>query len=537
MKYIALSLLFFISFQGFAQRNVLFNPTCMDRLKYTVTNKYGSQDYIIYAVKLNDNERIFLEVGRESDNFQERIPGSILTCNTSTMNSKLVSTINGGSKFNLVRKEGARNLRISPISNAAYLKMKDTGFDFTGDGYGFEFNMFETSTNMDLALNGSNSRVFYTGASTYNCKSAYNFNVMSNFTNSTRKISVIPEIGIISYGNQSTVNGVRQLATVNATNLQPLIASLCRNGLSDAPIASNNNTTSTTEQLNARGNNTNEIVDLNQPQTSSNARYGMIAAHASPMPTTTTDLSSNNSSNSGQRLGTTRHLVKKQETLYRIAKQYGLSVEALKQMNGLTSNTIYPGNVLTISADFSSDEVLVSKGNAIPTSLVENRGVQPAWKNTTGYHVVQRGETIQSIAAKYGFTEQRFRYINGLNSYEELPAGYRLKSTDCDLDPSMNKTFATQNTEPTFSFETTKGNDFYEDDLSDLNLKEQPTFSYGTAYSTSFSTDGKVHTVQESETLYSIAKRYSTTVSKIVKDNNLDSSELLFPNQKILIKQ
>jgi len=45
-----------------------------------------------------------------------------------------------------------------------------------------------------------------------------------------------------------------------------------------------------------------------------------------------------------------RHTVKPGESLYLISKQYRTSITALKNENGLTRNTIYPGQVLRIPA-------------------------------------------------------------------------------------------------------------------------------------------------------------------------------------------
>ncbi|GAB5602620.1 hypothetical protein FJNA_11450 [Thermus sp. FJN-A] len=42
------------------------------------------------------------------------------------------------------------------------------------------------------------------------------------------------------------------------------------------------------------------------------------------------------------------YTVQKGDTLYRIAKAQGLSVEALKRLNGLTSDLIHPGQVLLL---------------------------------------------------------------------------------------------------------------------------------------------------------------------------------------------
>lgn len=46
--------------------------------------------------------------------------------------------------------------------------------------------------------------------------------------------------------------------------------------------------------------------------------------------------------------GRQEHVVQAGETLYSIARQYGTTVEAIKNLNGLTSDTIYVGQILVI---------------------------------------------------------------------------------------------------------------------------------------------------------------------------------------------
>ena len=46
---------------------------------------------------------------------------------------------------------------------------------------------------------------------------------------------------------------------------------------------------------------------------------------------------------------TDRHTVVKGDTLYGIAKEYGLKVEELKQINELEANEIHPGQVLFVT--------------------------------------------------------------------------------------------------------------------------------------------------------------------------------------------
>ena len=64
----------------------------------------------------------------------------------------------------------------------------------------------------------------------------------------------------------------------------------------------------------------------------------------------------NTSSNSGS-----SYTVVRGDTLYLISKRFGVSVDYVKQANNLSSNTIYPGQVLTISGTSSRITPTVSR--------------------------------------------------------------------------------------------------------------------------------------------------------------------------------
>lgn len=94
------------------------------------------------------------------------------------------------------------------------------------------------------------------------------------------------------------------------------------------------------------------------------------------------------------------HLVRPGESLYIIARRYGVSVEALKAANGLSGNYIEAGQRL----------VIPSGGGA----------------GGNGYHTVQPGETLYLVATRYGTTVEALKYANGLQS-NVIYAGQQLR--------------------------------------------------------------------------------------------------------------
>jgi LysM repeat protein len=96
------------------------------------------------------------------------------------------------------------------------------------------------------------------------------------------------------------------------------------------------------------------------------------------------------------------------DTLFGIALANGTTVDALKSANDLTSDSIFLGDVLTISMT----STLTAK-SLIPTPANEK------------IHVVSSNETLSSIAEQYGITVAAIQSANGLSS-DAIQAGQRL---------------------------------------------------------------------------------------------------------------
>lgn len=98
----------------------------------------------------------------------------------------------------------------------------------------------------------------------------------------------------------------------------------------------------------------------------------------------------------------THHIVRNRETLYSIARQYGVSVQDIAQWNSI-----------------NADEIAVNQRLAIYT--------KDAAPLVQKYHTVKRGETLSVIASKYkGVTVSKLKMWNNLRS-NNLQIGQRLK--------------------------------------------------------------------------------------------------------------
>ena len=169
------------------------------------------------------------------------------------------------------------------------------------------------------------------------------------------------------------------------------------------------------------------------------------------------------------------HVVQRGETLYSIAVRYGTSVQAIVNANGLrNASLIYAGQRLTIPTGSGTSGSSSSAGTA----------------SSGGTYTVRPGDTLWAIATRHGTSIAALRQANGLAS-NVIYVGQRLVL-------------------PGGSSASSSG-------------------------SASSSSGGQVYTVRRGDTLASIAYRYGTTVSAIVQANALTNPSLIYAGQRLRI--
>ncbi|RMF52252.1 MAG: LysM peptidoglycan-binding domain-containing protein [Bacteroidetes bacterium] len=106
------------------------------------------------------------------------------------------------------------------------------------------------------------------------------------------------------------------------------------------------------------------------------------------------------------------HKVRPGETLSHIAQRYGVSVASIRQANGLQGHVIRAGQVLRIPTRGAS-------GGAPAASRPSSASGR--------YHTVQVGESLWSIAQRYGISMQALCQANGLTLKSAIHPGQRLR--------------------------------------------------------------------------------------------------------------
>ena len=181
------------------------------------------------------------------------------------------------------------------------------------------------------------------------------------------------------------------------------------------------------------------------------------------------------------------------DTLWSIAKQYGVSVSDIKRANGLTSSTISIGQTLIIPSE------------------IEERPKE-------NVYIVQRGDSLYKIAQNYDVTVSDIINKNNLTS-TNLSIGQVL---EIPVVEQTKNTYIVQRGDTLYKiaqiYNTTV------DELKNLNNLNTNTLSIGQILEIPI--DNSIYIVQKGDSLYKISKQFNTTVDNLINLNNLTSTTL-----------
>ena len=113
------------------------------------------------------------------------------------------------------------------------------------------------------------------------------------------------------------------------------------------------------------------------------------------------------------------YVVRRGDSLSKIAVRFSMSVTELKRINGLRSNQIYPGQKLRTRA-------YVAQQSRTRTYTVQQPRTRPSLSHVEMEYVVRRGDSLSKIAAQYSMGLTELKRSNGIRS-DRIYVGQRLK--------------------------------------------------------------------------------------------------------------
>jgi LysM repeat protein len=172
------------------------------------------------------------------------------------------------------------------------------------------------------------------------------------------------------------------------------------------------------------------------------------------------------------------HEVRSGDSLWKIANQYNVTITNIKEWNKLTTDIIYPKQVLKITQEVQSIPTGTSKPNTDAKT-----------------YVVKSGDTLGKIAITYSTTVKKLQELNHIDGHLIYP-GQKLIITSGTNQPEQKPQSNNNN-----------------NNNSDIQ---------------------KTYTVKPGDSLYKIALDYNTTVHQLKAWNSL-SSDLIFPGQTLFV--
>ena len=179
------------------------------------------------------------------------------------------------------------------------------------------------------------------------------------------------------------------------------------------------------------------------------------------------------------------YTVKAGDGLYTVARALGVTVAEVKAQNGLTSNLIHPGQVLSVASSSAS-----SSSSSASTETATNTGSSSASGKS---YTVKSGDGLYSVAKALGISVSEARSLNGGSDLIHPGQVFKAGQSTTSTSSSSSSSSSSANT------------------------------------GSSATTSGKSYTVKSGDGLYSVAKALGISVSEARSLN--DGSDLIHPGQ------
>ena len=456
---------------------LIYTRDCVHQLEYRYT--YNNNTVVGYSVQPSLNEQFLLTAGIQGIT-SSTLPKGAVNCTQFTMNESFTDAVNRNTRQVYMVHQTSSGYLMMPIIAATQISRYGSVYQYKAPYYSFAVDTSNLVYGQNIALPGTQAYIYFTGHKMINCRAEYAFRREPTQQGAERSdFEFIPGIGITANRTGLTAmeaeNNQYRLVKFDGLALEDYLNSICPNSANSAPVSK------WTPEVSNRPITEPDKETSSLPQTiTGNTPAGPPGALAScPV---------------APSFG--YHIVQPSESLLRIARTYGTDAKTLMKWNKIVNpdkieictqlqvlptadinrynaskgniSYKYPAPVTTgpsttpqylyWSAPAATEPAVYNYTPPAPaayntlnntTPLPTPTTTVPATTNTNTplIHVVQRGETLSGLARRYGYTEERFRQINGFPATGDITiyAGQPLYASECNLPGSNVNSFPATN--------------------------------------------------------------------------------------------
>ncbi len=494
----------------------------MDKYEYRFIESTNSIAYTSYRTHNAIGNQIFFETGLESPVIRNKVTDKMVECSDLSIDQSTVAEINTGMRKAYICKKLDSGWAILPVGSVAFLAQHENMMTYVSSNYELQVQLSDLPGDKDVTMRyadrEANAAMFYLGDIPACDTKAYMFRVSPcHICRIEADITILPDLGLIREkeisGETFELVSINDIPVCNYLNPNP------------AQVASSESQP--------------EIVTTQSDVYVSQPEYVSSKAGEEPL---------KNACGIYPMEG--EHLVEAGESLYGVARRYGITVNNLRSWNDMTTDVIHPCTLIKIVAPPKGQQPSMTEAhsNDVPASFdlkVIKKTIECKTIAQEGEHVVQQGESLFAIARQYNVKPEQLHAWNDLASDIIHPCDklavvapiYTEKSVKKVVRP-LPKTYAIVVKPKTAKVNAKPKTAVVTKSKKVVATKtKQPIVTTKTVTISEPALSVKkglgLHIVKKGETVTSLSDRFELSETEFRKINNLESGEKIFIGQVV----
>jgi LysM repeat protein len=530
-------------------------------MEFAYTSTKAGKEYVKYLFRVSDDESVIFDIGVESESeIQLEKPQNAVVANPSAWNNLDASTkeniISGNQSVHLILPIGLNQFRIAPVYAVEWIKMSGNKCEFRSTDMEFMLDI-----EREVILSTSNNLIQKLSEEKVGQCKIFTLRKNSTIQNSLYKdVTWTPKLGVIKEtfsGNQ----GEYSLLRVQGIPITEYMSKQCSQHIVVIQKEENQ------DLLRSKGQEQKIYVGKTHVVEQGETFFG-IAKIYQVLPGDLMDFNPTidpNKMNIGLIIniptGTKpsvipdgMYVMQENDNREKISQLFGVTHLDINNWNPDFDKKVV-GDLIFVKTPPKSEGVegVRTKGANLSVENKPKTTLKTQWWETTdGKHIVKANETITMLSVAYGFTEERFRQMNGLSPNEKVKEGQILITLACPIQVKVTEShsrIAPENTKTDKSvLPETKQTGVKQEDVTPYfdiqNGKITSLFSEPEIINTEgenqktvkgSSSQREIYIVQQGDTVNTIATKFNLSETKIRQLNKLAEGELVLPRQRIFL--